>query len=184
MHLHEQVAGRLDEVESVILHTQESGVRIISKDGPLHNPADRDHCLQYMVAIGLIFGELEASHYEDSVASDPRIDALREKMEVYEDERYSKDYMDPDKRSIANAIQVKFKDGTSTEKVEVEYPIGHRRRRDEGIPVLLKKFDKAVRAHYSAEQAASILSLCGDYEQLKMMPVTSFLDALATTNNG
>ena len=134
-----------------------------------------------MVAIGLIFGKLEASHYEDSVAADPRIDALREKMEVYEDERYSKDYMDPDKRSIANAIQVKFKDGTSTEKVEVEYPIGHRRRRGEGIPVLLKKFDAAVSAYYSAEQAENILSICGDYEQLKTMPVTSFLEALAVT---
>ncbi len=177
--LHDQVAGRLDEVESVILHTQESGVRIISKDGPLHNPADRDHCLQYMVAIGLIFGELEASHYEDKVAADPRIDALREKMEVYEDERYSVDYMDADKRSIANAIQVKFKDGTTTDKVEVEYPIGHRRRRDEGIPVLLAKFDRAVKAHYSEEQAAKILEMCGDFEQLKNVPVTEFLAQLS-----
>ena len=120
----------------VIITTHESAIRIIDKSGPLHNPADRDHCIQYMTAIGLIFGALTADHYEEAVARDPRIDALRDKMVCVEDPQYTKDYLDPDKRSIANAVQVFFKDGSSTEKVAVEYPIGHRRRRAEGMPLL------------------------------------------------
>ena len=139
-HLHNQVKDRIEQIDKVIITTHESAIRIIDKSGPLHNPADRDHCIQYMTAVGLIFGELTADHYEDTIARDPRIDALRAKMICVEDSQYSKDYLDPQKRSIANAVQVFFKDGSSTEKVVVEYPIGHRRRRAEGMPLLVKKF--------------------------------------------
>ena len=139
-HLHNQVKDRIEQIDKVIITTHESAIRIIDKSGPLHNPADRDHCIQYMTAVGLIFGELTADHYEDTIARDPRIDALRAKMICVEDSQYSQDYLDPQKRSIANAVQVFFKDGSSTEKVVVEYPIGHRRRRAEGMPLLVKKF--------------------------------------------
>lgn len=134
--LHPQIKDRLDDIQKITLTTHESAIRIISKTGELYNPADRDHCLQYMTAIGLIFGNLTADDYEDKVAKDPRVDKLREKMEVVENKEFSQDYLDPEKRSIANAIQIHFKDGSSTEKVIVEYPIGHRRRRQEGVPVL------------------------------------------------
>ncbi|MCG5536840.1 bifunctional 2-methylcitrate dehydratase/aconitate hydratase [Ectothiorhodospira mobilis] len=174
--LHEQVKDRLDEIDHIELTTQDSAVRIISKDGPLHNYADRDHCLQYMVAVPLIFGELTARHYNDDVAADPRIDALREKMRVKEDPRYSKDYLDPEKRSIANAIQIFFKDGSKTEKVEIEYPIGHRRRRAEGIPVLERKFDSALRSRFPARQAEGIYALCKDADRLTTTPVHEFVD--------
>jgi 2-methylcitrate dehydratase len=176
MQLHQQVAGRIDEIERIELTTQESAIRIISKQGPLHNPADRDHCLQYMVAVPLIHGELTAAHYEDEVASDPRIDRLRELMTVAEDERYSREYHDPDKRSIANAVQVFFKDGSSTDKVEVEYPIGHRRRRAEGIPVLERKFHTALLERFPRRQAESIYQLCLDPEALAATPVHQFMD--------
>ena len=155
-----EVAPRLDEVEKILLETQESAVRIISKKGALHNPADRDHCLQYMVAVALAFGELEARHYEDAVAGDPRIDSLREKMEVRENKGYSRDYLDPGKRSIANSVQVFFRDGTATDKAEVEYPVGHRRRRKEGIPLLLGKFEQAVKKRYPGEEQDGILAMC------------------------
>ena len=176
LQLHGQVKNRLDDIERIELTTQESAVRIISKDGPLHNPADRDHCLQYMVAVPLIFGELTARHYEDDVASDPRIDALREKMRVVEEPRYSEEYHDPDKRSIANAMQVFFRDGSSTEKVEVEYPIGHRRRRSEGIPVLERKFRDALRTRFPRGQAERIFELCKDADRLAATPVHEFVD--------
>lgn len=174
--LHPQVKDRIDEIDYIQLTTQDSAIRIISKDGPLHNPADRDHCLQYMSAVALIYGELTADHYEDDVASDPRIDALREKMRVVEDERYSKEYHDPDKRSIANAIQVFFKDGSSTDKVEVEYPIGHRRRRAEGIPVLEQKYMGALRTRFPKRQAQGIYDLCLDADKLAATPVNEFMD--------
>jgi 2-methylcitrate dehydratase len=150
--LHPAVKDRLDAIERVELTTHESAIRIIDKSGPLHNPADRDHCLQYMTAIGLIFGELTADHYEDKVAQDPRIDALRGKMVVKEEPHYSRDYLDPDKRSIANAVQVFFRDGTSTAKVAVEYPLGHRRRRTEGIPLLLAKARAALSGVKNGEE--------------------------------
>src|SRR5207253_212059 len=134
--LHPQVRDHFDKVQRIVISTQESAIRIIDKTGPLHNPADRDHCLQYMTAIGLIFGELTADHYEDRIAADPRIDASRATMLVREEKQYSRDYLDPEKRSIANAVQVFFRDGTKTDKVVVEYPLGHRRRRKEGIPAL------------------------------------------------
>mgnify|MGYP000150038434 CR=1 FL=1 len=138
--LHESIKDKIDDIKSIEITTHESAIRIISKVGELNNPADRDHCLQYMVAIGLLKGNLMAEDYEDDVAKDPRIDALREKMVINEDKRYSKEYLEADKRSIANRIQIHFNDGTSSNEVEVEYPIGHKRRREEGIPVLEKKF--------------------------------------------
>lgn len=182
MALHPQVAGRLDEIERIELTTQESAIRIISKEGPLHNPADRDHCLQYMVATALIYGELTAEHYENDIAQNPQIDRLRELMMVQEDPRYSKEYHAPDKRSIANAIQIFFKDGSSTEKVEVEYPIGHRRRRTEGIPVLEKKFYDALHKRFPHRQAQKIYDLCLDSERLNATSVNEFMDLLVLTS--
>ncbi len=174
--LHSQVKDRLDEIDKIVLTTQESAVRIISKTGPLYNPADRDHCLQYMVAIPLIFGRLTADDYEDRVAADPRIDILREKMEVAEDQRYTADYLDPEKRSIANAVQVFFSDGSSTDKVEVEYPIGHRRRRKEGIPKLEAKFRENLATRFPRSQAERIEEVCLDHKRLTSMPVHEFMD--------
>jgi 2-methylcitrate dehydratase len=176
MTLHPQVKDRIEQIERIELKTQESGVRIISKDGPLHNPADRDHCLQYMVAVPLIYGRLTADDYEDVVAADPRIDALRERMTVSEDPRYTKDYLDPDKRAIGNAVQVFFKDGSSTDKVEVDYPIGHRRRRAEGIPVLEAKFLNALQSRFPKGQARRIYDLCQDEQALLATPLNRFMD--------
>ena len=156
MTLHGQVSDRLDDIEKIVIETQEPGVRIIDKTGALDNPADRDHCLQYMVAVPLIFGRLTAADYEDEVAGDPRIDALRSKMVVSENEGYTKDYFDADKRYIGNAIQVFFTDGTSTGRVAVDYPIGHRQRRAEGIPVLKQKFADSVSIKLRADQWARL----------------------------
>ena len=177
--LHEQVKNRLDDVERIHIFTQESAIRIIDKSGPLHNPADRDHCLQYMTAVGLIFGKLTADHYEDHYARDPRIDELRDKMIILEDARYSEDYLDPDKRSIANALQVFFTDGSATEKVAVEYPIGHRRRRGEAIPLLIKKFDANVNSRLAAPWSKKIIDLCLDLPALQATPVDQFMDMFA-----
>ncbi|WP_290652292.1 bifunctional 2-methylcitrate dehydratase/aconitate hydratase [Aquisalimonas sp.] len=179
MSLHEQVRDRLNEIDKVVIETQEAGVRIIDKTGPLDNPADRDHCIQYMTAIPLIFGRLTADDYEDAVARDPRIDALREKMEVTENKDFSKDYFDPDKRSIGNAVQVFFKDGSKTDRVAVEYPIGHRRRRDEGIPVLVQKFESALTTRFAPRQAESIRKACEDQIKLEKLPVNEFMDLWA-----
>jgi len=176
--LHPVVVDKLDRVDRVVIATQESAVRIISKSGPLYNPADRDHCLQYMTAVGLIFGELTADHYGDAVASDPRIDRLREKMEVVEEPRYSRDYLDPEKRSIANALQVFFTDGSSMEKVEVEYPIVHRRRRDEAVPLLIKKCRENLAVQLSSNRAEQFIELCRDRERLSAMPVNEFMEVL------
>jgi 2-methylcitrate dehydratase len=177
--LHDQVKNRLAQIAKVVISTQESALRIIDKSGPLYNPADRDHCIQYMTAVGLIFGELTADHYEDAVACDRRIDELRAKMTCVEDPQYSKDYLDPEKRSIANAVQVFFSDGSSTAKVAVDYPIGHRRRRAEGIPLLLKKFEANLGSRFSSEQCANILRLCRDSTQLDATPVNEFTDMFA-----
>ena len=173
--LHPLTRGRLNDIERIELTTHESALRIIDKTGPLHNPADRDHCLQYMTAIGLIFGQLTAEHYEDAIAADPRIDALRATMIVTEDTSYSRDYLDPEKRSIANAVQIFFREGTRTEKVVVEYPIGHRRRRAEGIPVLHQKAEAAFLAHYGAERAGGLMALFADRVKLEAMPVHQFI---------
>ncbi len=176
--LHPQVNGRLDQIDFIVISTQESAVRIISKTGPLYNSADRDHCLQYMTAIGLIFGELTADHYGDKVAADPRIDKLREKMEVVEEPRYSRDYLNPDKRSIANAVQVFFKDGSCTERVEVEYPIGHRRRRQEALPQLVKKCRTNLNTCLTPDRTEAFIELCLDRQRLAATPVNEFMEML------
>ena len=161
--LHAQVAPRLGDVQRIVIETQEPAVRIIDKTGPLANPADRDHCLQYMVAVPLIFGNLTAEHYEDKTAADPRIDALRETMQVVKEiPAYSRDYLDPEKRSIANAVQVFFKDGAASERVEVEYPVGHRRRRAEAAPLLRSKFEASVKSRLEPKVARQILSIFAD----------------------
>jgi 2-methylcitrate dehydratase len=182
--LHPQVQGRLDAIERVEITTQESAVRIISKTGPLHNPADRDHSLQYITAVGLIFGELTADHYEDKIAADPRIDRLREKMTVVEDPRYSREYLEANKRSIANAVQVFFKDGSATERVEVEYPLGHRRRRAEGLPLLLQKARSNLATQLAAERVEQVMALCLDRPQLEAMAVPVFMELLVPGKAG
>ena len=176
--LHEQIKDKLDDIDKILISTHESAIRIISKEGTLNNPADRDHCLQYMTAIGLIKGDLIAEDYEDDVASDPRVDNLREKMVIEEDTRYSKEYLESDKRSISNAIQIFFSDGSSTEKIEVEYPIGHRRRREQGIPLLVEKFEKNLKTQFSESRVESIMSLCSDQEALEQTPVTDFMNLM------
>ncbi|MED1419801.1 bifunctional 2-methylcitrate dehydratase/aconitate hydratase [Bacillus smithii] len=174
--LHPEVKDRLDEIEEVTITTHESAIRIIDKTGPLHNPADRDHCIQYITAVGLIYGDLTADHYEDEIASDPRIDALREKMTVVENKQYSKDYLDPEKRSIANAVQIRFKDGTETRQVVREYPIGHRFRREEAIPKLLKKYENNLETRFTDKQINRILEVSTDQERLETMNVHEFVD--------
>lgn len=177
--LHPEVKERLNDIEKITVTTHESAIRIISKVGELANPADRDHCLQYMIAVPLIFGNLTAEHYEDEFhQANPLIDKLRDKMEIIEDERYSREYLEPDKRSIANAIQVFFKDGSHTEQVAVEYPIGHRRRREEGIPLLKEKFKTNLETSFPRQRSEAIFQLCDDAEQLENIPVNEFMDLL------
>ena len=180
MQLHPQVKDRLDDIEKIVIRTQEAGVRIIDKTGPLANYADRDHCIQYMVAVPLIFGRLTADDYVDEVAADPRIDALRAKMVVEENPQFTKDYFDADKRYIGNSVQVSFKDGSSTEQVSIDYPIGHRRRRAEGIPVLLAKFEAALRGHLPKAAVDSILALTRAPAALDSTPIHDFLNGFAT----
>ena len=175
MRLHESVAGRIDAIERVEIETQEAGVRIIDKTGPLANYADRDHCIQYMVAVPLIFGRLVADDYNDDVAADPRIDALRAKMTVKENPQFTRDYFDPDKRYIGNSLQVFFKDGSSTDKISIDYPIGHRKRRAEGIPVLLRKFEAAIRAQLPQANADKVLAATRDRQDFEAMPIHQFL---------
>ncbi len=174
--LHAQVASRLDAVDRIRIETQESAVRIISKTGPLNNPADRDHCLQYIVAVALIHGQLDADHYEDSAAADPRIDQLRQRMEVVEQTQYSRDYLDPDKRSIANAVQVFFSDGSSTERIEIEYPLGHRRRRGEAVPLLRDKFRHNAETRFAAERVAVLLERYFDTAEIDDLTVNQFMN--------
>ncbi|MBS0351078.1 MAG: bifunctional 2-methylcitrate dehydratase/aconitate hydratase [Proteobacteria bacterium] len=171
-----QVQGRWQEIDKIKVTTQESAMRIINKQGPLYSPADRDHCLQYVIAVGLLFGKLTAESYQDQTAKDPRIDQLREKMVVVENPEFSKNYLDADKRSIGNSIQVFFKDGSSTELLAIEYPIGHRRRRAEGIPHLMKKFSDSVQAHFPSEQAEKIIALAKNRKKLLKMLVHKWND--------
>ncbi len=178
MKLHEEVRDRVDDVERIVIETQEPGVRIIDKTGPLDNPADRDHCIQYMTAIPLIFGRLTAADYEDDVANDPRVDTLRDRMVVSENKQFTKDYYDPDKRYIGNAVQVFFKDGSQTERVEVEYPIGHRKRREEGIPVLMQKFRKSLQKKLASDQWKQLSELSADKDKLAATPVDEFVALL------
>ncbi|MEO5763816.1 MAG: bifunctional 2-methylcitrate dehydratase/aconitate hydratase [Casimicrobiaceae bacterium] len=180
MQLHPAVKDRIDDIAKITIRTHESAIRIIDKKGPLDNPADRDHCLQYMVAVPLIFGRLTASDYEDRVAADPRIDALRDRMTCVEDKKFSKDYHAPDKRSIANGITIEFKDGTRAREVVVEYPIGHKRRRREGMPVLIEKFRVNLARRFPAKQQAAILDAALDAKRLETMPVNEFVDLMVT----
>ncbi len=182
LELHGAVKDRLDDIERIVIETQEAGSRIIDKTGPLNNPADRDHCIQYMVAVPLIHGRLTARDYEDEVAGDPRIDALREKMEVRENPDFTVDYMDPDKRAIGNAVQVHFKDGGSTARVEVPYPIGHRRRRSEGVPLLQEKFERHIAARLSPDQCGVILQVCASRDTLERMRVRDYMDHWVTAD--
>ena len=175
--LHDEVAPRLEGVERVVIETHEAAIKIIDKTGPLYNPADRDHCLQYMVAIGLIFGNLTADDYEEERAEDARIDGLREKMVVTEDARFTRDYHDPQKRSIANTVQVFFKDGSATAAVTVEYPIGHRRRRQEAAPLLVEKFVENMSTRFEAQQVRDMLAVF-ESSDLDTMPVWEFMDML------
>jgi 2-methylcitrate dehydratase len=182
--LHPQVGSKIDtldkidQIDRIVITTHESAIRIIDKQGPLNNPADRDHCIQYMTAIGLLKGSLTAADYEDSIAQDPRIDALRDKMQCVENADYTKDYLDPEKRSIANAVQVFFKDGSSSDNVAVEYPIGHRRRRAEGIPELVKKFKVNLARRFPERQQQAILDVCMDDKRLASLSVAEFVDQM------
>ena len=177
--IYPEIKDRLDEIDKIEITTHESAIRIISKVGELNNPADRDHCLQYMVAIGLLKGNLVAEDYEDDVAQDPRIDELRSKMVVTENKKYSEDYLDPEKRSIANKLKVLFNDGSSTEEIEVEYPIGHRRRRNEGIPVLENKFLSNLKTVFDEEKSERIYKEFLDFDKLTSMSVVDFQKLLS-----
>jgi len=179
MQIHDalQKSGKKPEdIKKITIRTHEACIRIIDKKGPLNNPADRDHCIQYMVAVPILFGRLTAGDYEDSVAKDPRIDVLRDKIDCVEDKRYTKDYHDPQKRSIANALTVEFKDGTKMKEIVCEYPIGHKRRRKEGMPVLVEKFRTNLARRFPAKQQKAILDLCLDAKKLQNTPVNEFVD--------
>jgi 2-methylcitrate dehydratase len=176
MQLHPLVKHRIADIKRIRIRTHEAAIRIIDKKGPLNNPADRDHCIQYMVAVPLLFGRLTAADYEDQVAQDKRIDALRAKIVCVEDKRFTRDYHDPRKRSIANALTVEFKDGSKLKEVVCEYPIGHRRRRQEGMPVLVEKFKTNLARRFAPERQRAILELCLDAQRLGQMPVKEFVD--------
>ena len=169
---------RINDIKKIKIRTHEAAIRIIDKKGPLDNPADRDHCIQYMIAVPLIFGRLTAGDYEDSVARDPRIDALRAKMFCVEDKKFTRDYHAPDKRSIANALTVEFKDGSRLDEVVCEYPIGHKRRRAEGMPVLVEKFKTNLARRFPAKQSKTILNLFLNEKQLQQTPVSEFVDLM------
>ena len=173
--LHPLLKDRIDQIEKITIETHESAIRIIDKSGPLHNPADRDHCLQYMVAIGLLYGKLTASDYEESVSRDSRIDLLRKKMNVIEYPPYSIDYLDPEKRSIANAITIHFKDGSVSERFAIEYPIGHRRRRKESIPLIFDKLRANLRTHFPDSKVVELEALFQDHERLNKLSVSEFM---------
>jgi 2-methylcitrate dehydratase len=176
--LHPAVSYRLDQIASIRIETQEPAVRIIDKQGPLGNPADRDHCIQYMTAVPLIFGRLTAQDYEDAVAADPRIDALRALITVQENPRYTRDYYDPAKRYIANAVQVFFRDGSSTDRVEVEVPIGHRLRREEAIPLLMRKFSDSVRPKLKDDAWRALSEIADDAQRFDATTVDRLMELL------
>ena len=174
--LHPWVKDRISDVASVTIRTHEAAIRIIDKKGPLHGPADRDHCMQYIVAVSLIFGRLTATDYEDAIACDPRIDTLREKMLCLEEPRFTRDYHDPDKRSIANGITVEFQDGSKLGEVVIEYPLGHRLRRGEGTPLLEEKFKASLAGCFTEARQRAIIDICRDRARLEAMPVSRFVD--------
>jgi 2-methylcitrate dehydratase len=176
--LHPLVRERIEDIERIDVKCHNSSMTILDKSGPLYNPADRDHCMQYMIAIGMIFGVMTAEHYEDHVAADPRIDRLRAKMHLAESRQYSREYLDPSKRTNANSIKVRFKDGSSLPLSEVLYPLGHRRRRKEGVPHVVEKFQKNVARVFAHKQCGRILAVCLDQQRLEKMPVNEFMDLL------
>ena len=178
MSLHPVVKNRIEDIKQITIRTHEAAIRIIDKKGPLNNPADRDHCIQYMVAVPLLYGRLTAADYEDEVAHDPRIDLLRDKMVCVEDKQFSRDYLDPEKRSIANGLTVEFKDGKKLAEVLVEYPIGHKRRRREGMPLLIEKFERNLARRFPEKQQKRILDLCLDQQRLEATPVHEFVDLM------
>jgi 2-methylcitrate dehydratase len=178
MELHPLVKNRVQDIKRIRIRTHEAAIRIIDKKGPLSNPADRDHCIQYMVAVPLLFGRLTAADYEDGIAQDPRIDALRAKIVCVEDKRFTRDYHDPKKRSIANALTVEFKDGSKLKEVVCGYPIGHKRRRKEGMPVLVEKFKTNLARRFAPDRQRVILDLCLDANRLAQTPVKDFVDLM------
>ena len=165
-----------EDIRRITIRTHEAAIRIIDKKGPLNNPADRDHCIQYMVAVPLLFGRLTAADYEDSVAADPRIDSLCDRITCVEDPQFTRDYHDPDKRSIANGLTVELNDGTKLPEVVVEYPIGHRRRRQEGMPVLVEKFRTNLARRFPPKQQKAILDISLDRGRLEILPVNEYVD--------
>ena len=182
MTLHQQLKDMgktAADIESIQIRTHEAAIRIIDKKGPLHNPADRDHAIQYMVAVPLIYGRLTAADYEDNIAADPRIDALRERITCVEDPQFTKDYHDPEKRSIANALTVTLQDGTVLEEVVVEYPIGHKRRREEGIPKLIEKYKINLARVFAEKQQKTILEDTLDYERFNKLKVNELIDMMS-----
>jgi 2-methylcitrate dehydratase len=164
------------DIARIVIRTHEAAIRIIDKQGPLTNPADRDHCIQYMVAVALVFGRLTAGDYEDGVAADPRIDTLRAKIFCAEDAYFTQDYLDPDKRSIANALTVELNDGTVLDEVVVEYPVGHKRRRPEGWPLLEEKFERNLARRFDRERQRRILEASADRGRLEAMAVIDYVD--------
>jgi 2-methylcitrate dehydratase len=180
--LHPVVRNRLDEISEILIETQEPAVRIIDKTGPLHNPADRDHCLQYMIAVPLAFGRLVASDYDAHVAADPRIEQLRSKMVVREHPEFTRDYYDPEKRFIGNAIRIAFNDGTRTEPVRVDYPIGHRLRRNEAVPLIEAKFKDSVAPKLSPAKFANLSECSGNLQQLEATPVSEWMSLASRTS--
>src|SRR5690606_29258545 len=184
MNLHGALAAlgkTASDIKRITIRTHEAAMRIIDKKGPLNNPADRDHCIQYMIAVPLIFGRLTAADYEDHIAADPRIDTLRAKMETAEDTQFTTDYHDPEKRSIANALTITLKDGTVLAEQVVEYPIGHKRRRTEGMPLLIEKYKTNLARVFSAKQQQQILDASLDRETLAQMAVHTFVDLMVTS---
>src|SRR5256885_3870279 len=178
MQLHPAVKNRIEDIKRITIRTHEAAIRITNKKGPLNNPADRDHCIQYMVAVPILLGRLTAEDYEDYIAQDPRIDALRDKIVCVEDKQFTKDYFDPEKRSIANALTVEFTDGKKLKEIVVAYPIGHKRRRKEGMPLLVEKFRTNLARIFPEKQRAAILGLCMDQKQLEATPVHEFVDLM------
>ena len=176
MQLYPRVKDRIADIRKITIRTHEAAIRIIDKKGPLSSPADRDHCMQYIVAVPLTFGRLTSADYEDAVAADPRIDALRDKIICVEDPQFTKDYYDPEKRSIANGLTLEFRDGSKLEEVVVEYPIGHRLRRSEGIPLLEEKFRINLARRFPVHQCEAIMNACHDQSRLEAMPVHEFID--------
>ncbi len=181
--LHPQVVHRVDEVHSIVVSTTRSAVRTIDKTGPLRNPADRDHCIRYCVAIGLLYGTLTAEHYSDAVAQDPRIDELRKRISVVENPQYSSDYLDPDRRSVANAVQVHFQDRTSTSKVEIEYPLGHKRRRAECFPALEKKLVSSLNTRMPPMRAGKVFEMVTNPQRFDAMAVPDFVELFSPSPN-